>query len=266
MTIYLDDEDCLTFLALLAHVASKRALQVRTYCLMGNHYHVVCRTEEPNLSLAVRDLNGEYAQYFNRRHRRSGHLFQGRFNAQVVEQEGYLREVCRYVALNPVRGGLVSRPEVWRWSAHRALAGIDPEPRFLTSDFLLMEFLERDLRAARARYVEFVEAAMSDGCSSTVPFEDDIRIVGSGGFVAAFEARLTAASPEVPKRERLLARPPLEILLAGTPERVQLNARILTARDTYGYTLDEIARFIGLSRTAVSGRLNEARKSPVQHT
>jgi DNA-directed RNA polymerase specialized sigma24 family protein len=235
---------------------------------MTNHYHLICRTEQPNVSRAMRDLNGGYAQYFNRRHRRSGHLFQGRFNGQVIEEEGYLREACRYVALNPVRAGLVSSPELWPWSAHRALAGIDPESPFLSSDFLRREFLERDLRAARARYVEFVQAAMDlSQAPGEAPFESDARVVGSGKFIACFEERLMTASREVPRRERFLARPSLDAVLAGTPAWAELNQRMLKAHEQYGYTLADIATFIGISHASVSARLSEARsRLSVQQT
>ena len=266
MTIFVDDEDRETFMALLVRMSERSEVPIHTYCQMTNHYHLVCRTERPNISTAIHDLNGGYASYFNRRHRRSGHVFQGRFNAQVIEEEGYLREACRYVALNPVRAGLVARPELWRWSAHRALAGIDPEPRLLSTSFLRREFLEQDLRFARARYVEFVDAAIqnADGCAST--FDGDLRVVGSTEFVAGFERCLMAASKDVPRRERFLARPSLETLLAGVPGRAELDRRMLNAHVRYGYTLREIATLIGVSIAAVSVRIGEARKSSLQPT
>jgi REP element-mobilizing transposase RayT len=72
-------------------------------CLMENHYHLLIETPRANLSLWMRQLNGIYTQTFNRRHRRVGHIFQGRFKAILVEKESYLLEFCRYIVLNPVR-------------------------------------------------------------------------------------------------------------------------------------------------------------------
>ncbi len=92
---------------------------------MSNHYHLVIETPEGNLSRGMRQLNGVYTQRYNRRHERVGHLFQGRYKAIVIDKESHLLEVCRYVVLNPVRAGMVKRPEQWRWSSFRATAGID---------------------------------------------------------------------------------------------------------------------------------------------
>jgi putative transposase len=95
---------------------------------MNNHYHVLLETPQANLAHALRHLNGVYTQAFNRRHRRVGHLFQGRYKAIVVEKEAYLLELCRYVVLNPVRAKLVTQSQVWRWSSYRATAGLEEVP------------------------------------------------------------------------------------------------------------------------------------------
>ena len=81
---------------------------------MGNHFHLLVMTLEPMLSRGMRQLNGVYAQWFNRRHRRVGHLFQGRYKAVVVQTDAHLRRTVRYVIRNPIRAGLSSRPEQWR--------------------------------------------------------------------------------------------------------------------------------------------------------
>ena len=98
---------------------------------MPNHYHATLQPSRPNLSEAIRRLNGVYAQWWNRRHARVGHVFQGRFKAQVVDREDYLRALSRYVVMNPVRAGLAERPEDWLWSSFRATTGLGPAPAFL---------------------------------------------------------------------------------------------------------------------------------------
>ena len=70
---------------------------------MANHYHLLIETRKANLSIGMRQLNGLYTQSFNRRHKRVGHLFQGRFKAILVERESHLQELCRYIVLNPLR-------------------------------------------------------------------------------------------------------------------------------------------------------------------
>ena len=100
---------------------------------MGNHYHVVVQTHRPNLSRLMRHVNGVYTQTYNRRHGVVGHLFQGCFKAILVEEESYFLEVCRYVDLNPVRPGMVKRPQDWAWSSYRARTGRGEAPAWLDS-------------------------------------------------------------------------------------------------------------------------------------
>ena len=110
--IFEDDDDCARFLIVLASTVARYRVLCHAYCLMGNHYHLLVQTPEPNLSLAMRQLNGVYTQRFNRRYGRCGHVLQGRFGAQLVDGDAYLREVCRYILLT--RYGLVS----WRIQAN----------------------------------------------------------------------------------------------------------------------------------------------------
>jgi hypothetical protein len=100
-------------------------------------------------------LNGGYAQRFNQRHKRSGHLFQGRFHAQLVDRDTYLLEACRYVVLNPVRAGLTRHAAAWRWSSYRATAGYAARPSFLALSFV-HELFSRDPSRAIAAYRSFV--------------------------------------------------------------------------------------------------------------
>ncbi len=110
-SIYRDGEDRSSFLQVLHKVNQRCHWLCHAYCLMDNHYHLIIETPEGNLSRGMRQLNGVYTMYFNRRHRSVGHIYQGRYKAILVEKESYLLEVCRYVTLNPVRAGLVKRPE-----------------------------------------------------------------------------------------------------------------------------------------------------------
>ena len=102
-----DDIDQIAFLAIAGHALERFDAHAWAYCLMGNHYHLVIRTREANLSRLMRHINGVYTQTFNRRHQLAGHLFQGRFKAILVDSDSYLLEVCRYVDLNPVRANMV---------------------------------------------------------------------------------------------------------------------------------------------------------------
>jgi REP element-mobilizing transposase RayT len=118
-TVYVDDPDRRTFLRLLASVVADYDWDVQTLCLMTNHYHLVVATERPLLSLGMQRLNGRYAEIFNRKFKRTGHLWGDRFWVRLVEDEDDLVAVCEYVVNNPVRAGLCARAADWPWSASR---------------------------------------------------------------------------------------------------------------------------------------------------
>ena len=94
--IFRDDQDRNKFIQILESVAKKYRWIIHAYCLMNNHYHLILQTPMKNLSSGMRQLNGVYTQSFNRKHERTGHLFQGRFKSHLIEKESYLLEVCRY--------------------------------------------------------------------------------------------------------------------------------------------------------------------------
>ena len=123
---------------------------------MDNHYHLLIETPEPTLSAGVKWLNQNYVQRFNRRHHRVGHLFQGRFKGILVEREGHLLELLRYLVLNPVRCGIVRFASDYRWSNYRATAGLAPPPAWLAVDWTLKQFGEQNRTAAHEAYRRFV--------------------------------------------------------------------------------------------------------------
>ena len=154
--VFLDDRDRHIFMDVAAQTLSRFQWRCLTYCLMPNHYHLVVRTPKADLSNGMRHINGLYAQTFNRRHDRCGHLFQGRFGGRLIQSQAHLLEVIRYVALNPVRAGLVKRPEDWRWSAHAELCGTSPK-RLASAKELLANFSSAH-DTGLLIYREFVEA------------------------------------------------------------------------------------------------------------
>ncbi len=107
---------------------------------MSNHYHLLIETATPSLSKGMKQLNGGYTQWHNRKYRRVGHLFQGRFKAILVQEDAYLLELARYIVLNPVRARMARHAREWPWSSYRATAGYAaPEP-YLSTDWILAGF------------------------------------------------------------------------------------------------------------------------------
>ena len=152
-----DDIDRNVFLSIAGQALGRFDAHVWAYCLMGNHYHLVIRTRQANLSRLMRHINGVYTQTFNRRHQLTGHLFQGRFKAILVDCDSYLLEVCRYVDLNPVRAKMVKRPDAYRWSSYRALVGLATQPDWLDVHSVHEQVAPgKSAPDAAAKYAQFV--------------------------------------------------------------------------------------------------------------
>lgn len=156
--IFLDDPDRAEFVRTLGETCRKTGWQVHAYCLMSNHFHLVIETPQPNLSAGMKWLLGTYTQRFNRRHRHWGHLFGGRYKAQLIDESsrGYLRCACDYVHLNPVRAGLIKpgqKLEKFRWSSYPAYRQPKLRPAWLRVDRLLGEHaLEKDTARTRREF------------------------------------------------------------------------------------------------------------------
>jgi hypothetical protein len=126
---------------------------------MGNHYHLLVETARATLSRGMHSLNARYSQYFNLRHERAGHVFEGRFKAIIVQKQAHLLELHRYIVLNPVRAGIVPRPGDWPWSNYRATSGAVAYPGWLDVGSTLALFSSFGSGATGA-YVRFVADGM----------------------------------------------------------------------------------------------------------
>ena len=118
--LFRDAADYRAYLKRLEAGLARHDLRCYAYCLMPNHVHLLVEPGSTPVSRLMQGVQGAYAQHLNRRYRRTGHRFQGRFRAILCEREGYLLELVRYLHLNPVRAGLCRTPEGWPWSSHRA--------------------------------------------------------------------------------------------------------------------------------------------------
>jgi len=154
-------------MGLLEDVIRDFSWKCHAYVLMGNHYHLLIETPEGNLSYGMKQLNGSYAQGFNARHNRVGHLTQGRFFSRLIEDDDYLFTLYLYIHLNPVKEGLVPAPDSWRWSSYRAYAGLVPSPPFLETGYSLSLFSEDPVRSRKA-FVKFIETGLERICSNEI--------------------------------------------------------------------------------------------------
>lgn len=178
--IYRNDADRRAWLRILAETCKRFCWRSHGWCQMANHYHLVVETPEGNLSRGMRHLNGVYTQHVNRVHERTGHVFQGRYHAVLVERDTHLLELARYVVLNPVRAGIVEDVAQWPWSSYRTFVGRAVASPWLETGWMLSQFGDERSSAVR-RFVDFVRAGV--GLPSIWnELRADIYL-GSDGFV-----------------------------------------------------------------------------------
>lgn len=248
--IFLVDPDRELFVSVLGDTVERFSWLCHAYCLMSNHYHLLLETPEANLSRGMRHLNGVYTQAFNRRHMRSGHVLQGRFKAIVVEKESHLLELARYVVLNPVRARMVRSAKDWPWSSYRATAGLAEAPPLLTIGWILKQF-HGDHRRAPVRYRQFVKQGR--GVDVWSELHGGV-LLGGEEFVGQLKPLLLdyQSIRELPRRERLAARPSLRELFATACNKEARDRQIHAATRIHEYTLQEVADFIGLRPSTIS--------------
>ncbi len=200
MDIFLDDRDHRQFEFLLGEIVMDYDIECWGFCEMSNHYHAIIRPTKPNLSEAMRILNGDYGQWWNKRHNRVGHTFQGRFKSQIVDTDKYFMALIRYVARNPLRAGLVKDLADWPFGSYRALAGLEESPALLSIEPVLAQFGIGDVGTLQERFKRFV---LGDDVDPVL--EDRIRsndrVLGDRAFKQRILGRATESSNAAPSVE-----------------------------------------------------------------
>lgn len=146
-SLYYDNDDRRRFLGISSVAIAEEEWKCHGFCLLTNHFHFLLTTKHANLARGMHRLNSTYANSFNRRHRKQGHLLERRYFSGLVETDAHFLDVIRYMALNPVRAGICARPEDWQWSSYRAALGLVPKPDFLSLDAVLGQFSEDPIQA-----------------------------------------------------------------------------------------------------------------------
>jgi REP element-mobilizing transposase RayT len=162
--VFRDQAHCLKYLSLLQRVTQRRRWAIFDWCLMPNHFHLLIQLESGGLSEGMRELNGCFSRWSNRRTGRTGtgHLVRNRFGCVDVIREGHLWNLLSYIPLNPVRAAITERPEEWPWCGYRATIGLE-HPRPFHRPAGLLRFFSDDRCEAVRRYVAFVEEARARG-------------------------------------------------------------------------------------------------------
>ena len=245
--IYRDDADRRAWLDTLGQVCRRHRFVVHSLCQMTNHFHLLVETPHPNLGLGMRQLNGAYSQYFNRRHGLAGHVLQGRYKAILVQKEVYLLEVARYIVLNPVRANMVHSPDAWPWSSYHILALSHCPPPWHACDYLLSQFGSTRAAAVEA-YRRFVLAGY--GQDSPLRATRYRVLLGDDAFVARHqELQLSNDLTETARIERAAVALPLAAYGAKYGDRNEAMARAYRAGV---FTMPQIAAAFGVSTRTVS--------------
>jgi len=188
--IFRDDKDRIRFLEALEESIERFKVEVHCYVLMSNHFHFLLRTSEANLSRFMHRFNVAYTVYYNLRHHRAGHLYQGRLKAIVVEADEYLKEVSRYLHLNPVRLKKYKELTIeekarilkeYRWSSLRGYMGMGKRGEFVTYEDVL-GYMGGDTKEGKRRYGEFVISGLSKGIKNPLGEAQAGVVLGTESF------------------------------------------------------------------------------------
>jgi REP element-mobilizing transposase RayT len=256
--IYRDDRDRERFLGYLETSVRRYKAVIHIYCLMSNHYHILLSTPEGNLSQIMLHINGGYTTYFNKRHKRAGHLFQGRYRAILVDADSYAGELSRYIHLNPVRAGIIGQAEKYLWSSYAAFIGKAVPPSWLTTEWLLRYFGKKTAEARKA-YRFFVEAAIG---KTEDPLKEAAAglILGRAEFVEEIREKHLGGKQkgrDIPAL-RELTKASVERIIQGVGKEFQdkpglaRKAAIYLSHQYSGRSLKEIGARLAIGESAVS--------------
>jgi len=243
--VFADQKDCAKFVQLLVESLGRYEVALHVYVLMGNHYHLIAETHRANLGRWMHWLTTAYTVYFNRRHRRVGHLFQGRYKSIVMEAEGYLLSLSRYVHLNPVRGRVIGRGDPaerrkrlreCRWSTYRGYSGLGRPEAWINQERVLGE-MSGPAKERRLQYRRYVEEGLLREIENPLEAVQWQAVLGREDFVQSLKDRLKNPQErqrEMPALRRLGHRPEIESILACVAKAYRCSRADLLRRGRKG--------------------------------
>jgi putative transposase len=275
--IFADDKDRYRLYSILDHAFQRFKFMVHAFCLMSNHLHFEIQVTDIPLPTIMQCIAQRYTQWFNWRHHKSGHLFQGRYKAIMVDEDEYLKELAAYIHLNPVRARITARPEKYQWSSHRAYLGKESLP-WLETDFILSTF-STDPSKARSLFRDFVNGHIGQERSKEFNGEKNLdnRILGDESFVLGV-IEVTEDTPVgrpdlqsvLQAIETVFGPEAHELLTTGRRDQRSFEVRALAAWSIInhsGATLTELGIYCGRDESTMSCAVRriEAQKSSCPH-
>ena len=259
--IFQDKEDYLMFLEELKEVIEYYNWISYAYCLMPNHYHLFIKTLDPNLSMGMRQLNGNYTKKYNVHHKRFGHILQGRFKSVLVEDAGYQGNVVRYITLNPVKARISNSITNWPWSSHKEIMGLTKKSGCVHPNETL-SFFHENKETAKKEYNNYLHEKIEE--DSTWKDLQSGLILGSLQFARDMVNKYgNKESGEHIKKERFAGRPSLEEIFEGVKEKNKRNFLIFKSFKKHGYTQTEIGECLNLHYSTVSRLIDNKKKKKI---
>jgi REP element-mobilizing transposase RayT len=259
--VFQNTRDRERYLSYLESAHERYGAVIHTYCLMGNHYHLLLETPRGNLSQIIHHINGAYTTYFNIKRDRSGHLFQGRFKGILVDKDAYCKELSRYIHLNPVRAGMVKTPSEYNWSSYRYFIGKDKKPQWLTAELVLGDFGGEGKKGYR-RYREYVEREVGKELENPLKRVIASTFLGREEFIndirTEYLEKKKLDKRNIPAIKKVLKGPPPEeiekavVKVLGKNHTLYRKMCIYLSHRHGGMRLDEIGAYFGMKGNAVS--------------
>jgi REP element-mobilizing transposase RayT len=258
--VFKSQRDREKFLSYVESAGVRYRAVVHSWCLMSNHYHLLLETPSGNLSQIMRHINGAYTTYFNVKRQRAGHLFQGRYKAILVEADAYALELSRYMHLNPVRAGMVAKPEHYQWSSYRSYVGHSTTPAWLKTDVILGSF-GKNAADVNKEYQRFVEERLDREYDSPLNATVASTILGRSAFVRDVSGRHLGekrAERNMPAVKALALRPSMDAIIMnitaalGGREALLRKVNIYCCQKYSGAKLKDIGERFEISDAAVS--------------
>ncbi|NOY69199.1 MAG: hypothetical protein GXP53_06860 [Deltaproteobacteria bacterium] len=277
--IFTDDRDRLLFIDLISEMAVRFEIDVYAWVLMGNHYHLLLKTNRANLSKSMQWFGANYTRKYNIRHERTGHLFQGRFNSFLIENDSYLMRLSCYIHRNPLRAGIVKRLANYRWSSYPVYAYGKKPPEWMNTELIFSFFTGRQkvkIKAYRKK-VQYYSHEEND-------FWEDLRhglVFGTPEFVETIRSRHLPDSPhkEQPQQRDLIRASDPRILLNKAAAALGCDpGEFIESRRVYGaakanrdvlmyffwelgvYTNGDIGNLFNVTYSSVSRTISSIRK------
>lgn len=202
--IFFTDADRDAFIKVLQEASEFWNFRISAYCLMSNHYHLLVQTPDSNLSRGMRHINGVYTQRFNRRHKKEGQLFRGRYKAVLVDDDRHLLEVLRYIHRNPLRAGIVKTLSDYSWSSHQGYMSWAKKWAWLHKNDLLA-MLTTTRKRQRSAYVDFVSKGEPEEIERFYSLKNLPSILGSNLFKESIREKFSdlVNQPEIPEAKVL---------------------------------------------------------------